>query len=331
METWDALSNFVNQEADYNFASGLEMLKKGHNWFMDATNPFPPQVSQNLNEQIKSHVDSVLQSAPGKAISHAADMVRESGVDYGIPAVGPMMGVTLKQLQGAPKEAFRKLILGPGTSTNYIDNFTPFKEYVKNYTGWKMADNKADVGNILSAANKIVKSRTQVGDLIRYSDGGFEHLIKGSELTRNPTTLRTSVVNSLRPGLAGVSNRDANLIELAMGTRNVNIPNTLTHEMVHIREEELLDYLHELYRRENELLKHVEKTNPRGSSLPVSRLEYLSRPEEVMARGVASEVSGRMGLKYPDVKDTWYRYQSWPEELNPMWSEIADVLMGIRK
>jgi hypothetical protein len=41
--SYDALSDFVNQEADYNFGVGLEMLKRGGSSFLDAIGPSQAQ------------------------------------------------------------------------------------------------------------------------------------------------------------------------------------------------------------------------------------------------------------------------------------------------
>jgi hypothetical protein len=92
MASWDTLANFVNQEADYNFASGLELLKRGGAEVLAATSPFSQAVSEPLNQDIRKFAEYVNQSGVGKLVAHGAQAMQESGADFGIP-VGPMMGV----------------------------------------------------------------------------------------------------------------------------------------------------------------------------------------------------------------------------------------------
>jgi hypothetical protein len=93
METgFDTLANFVNQEADYNFASGLEVLKRKGAEVLAATSPFSQVVSEPLNQDIQKFAEYVNQSAVGKGAAQGVQAMLDTGVDYGIP-VGPMMGV----------------------------------------------------------------------------------------------------------------------------------------------------------------------------------------------------------------------------------------------
>ena len=109
MAGYDALSDFVNQEADYNFASGLEMLKRGGGWLMDATSPFSQAVSEPLNQDIKRFADYVNESSVGKVVAQGAQAVQDSGADYGVPVVGAMWGPTRKLLKTLSPEHFQSL------------------------------------------------------------------------------------------------------------------------------------------------------------------------------------------------------------------------------
>lgn len=255
-------------------------------------------------------------------IGEAAGQVAETP---GMEAIAPM-GITLSELQGAPRGAFRRLISGPGNAT-YVDNFTPFSSYVKHY--YKKSYPQETLQNaaeaILDSAGNIVTSNKQLKGLLNTSED-ISRLLIGPDKTWS-TDLVVGVRDLLKPGLAGVADKNNNYVALALGRKYPDVTNTLLHEMTHIWDRRFPEELEHISKMQDIIRDYIQRTHPRPSLLTPERLEYFSDPGEVLARGVAKNLNDRMGTTIINSPESWYRHYSWPEELDPLLKSVADRML----
>lgn len=325
MSLWDSITDSYEM-----FKTGLDNtvqgVKSGLDYINQQTNPFPESITNPLNAQLEAFAKYVNESGPGKAVAKGAQAVQESGVDYGMPT-GALTGLTAGQVtKGIGKGwlgSLRAAINRTPRAQNYYGT-PPSEEGVKQLIESLLVNEGSGIVKNYGSLRKLEDSLKRAGA----EEDIFAPVLKASGSLRSP---RNPDWHGVHYPYSGEISLYSNPIAKAYtDAPTMRAANTALHEGIHAKQLSDPAFLEAL--KEIEPMAQQWGRNarfPGGTSY--EHAKYLADPIEMMARGVANKSLQRL---YSDTTPkslygpgTWHYTKTWPEELEPIWERLTNVLL----